>query len=324
MTIWRNWARHPQRIWLRRALFQVHLWCGLAVGLYIIVISVTGSMVVFRPELYNLFWTGPRFVEMSGTRLTAAQLTAVAERAYPGYHVNQLWEDKRPNVAVEIWLMRGDSRQQRLFDPFTGADLAHSVPLGIRVVTWILELHDNLLGGQTGRKVNGVGAILLAVLCVTGAVIWWPGIRRWRRSLGVRWRAGWRRLNWDLHSALGFWTFLLVLMWAVTGIYLAFPQPFSDVVDYFQPYDESMRGPRLGDKILRWFTNLHFGRFAGWPVKVLWVALGLVPAILFITGAIMWWNRVLRPAIRPSEYPLAGEPLAARPAVSDLGASVAD
>jgi uncharacterized iron-regulated membrane protein len=26
--------------------------------------------------------------------------------------------------------------------------------------------------------------------------------------------------------------------------------------------------------------------------------LGLLPVLLFVTGAIMWWNRVLRPRLR--------------------------
>ena len=48
-----------------------------------------------------------------------------------------------------------------------------------------------------------------------------------------------------------------------------------------------------GDVFLRWFYYLHFGNFGGWEVKALWVVLGLVPPFLFVTGALMWWNRVL-------------------------------
>jgi uncharacterized iron-regulated membrane protein len=53
-----------------------------------------------------------------------------------------------------------------------------------------------------------------------------------------------------------------------------------------------------GDIFLRWLYYLHFGNFAGWKVKALWVALGLIPSLLFVTGTIMWWNRVLSPAAR--------------------------
>jgi len=38
---------------------------------------------------------------------------------------------------------------------------------------------------------------------------------------------------------------------------------------------------------------LHFGNFAGTKTKGAWVALGLLPPFLFVTGAIMWWNRVV-------------------------------
>ena len=49
---WQRWVRQPQKVWLRRAIFQVHLWAGIGVGLYVLFISVTGSVLVYRNELY--------------------------------------------------------------------------------------------------------------------------------------------------------------------------------------------------------------------------------------------------------------------------------
>ena len=46
-------------MWTRRALFQIHLWTGIGVGLYILMISVTGSAIVFRREITRLAWTPP-------------------------------------------------------------------------------------------------------------------------------------------------------------------------------------------------------------------------------------------------------------------------
>jgi uncharacterized iron-regulated membrane protein len=50
---------------------------------------------------------------------------------------------------------------------------------------------------------------------------------------------------------------------------------------------------------------LHFGEFfaSDWPLKVVWVVIGLAPAFLFVTGALMWWNRVLRPGIVQKRMP---------------------
>ena len=36
---------------------------------------------------------------------------------------------------------------------------------------------------------------------------------------------------------------------------------------------------------------LHFGDFAGWPVKLLWVFLGLAPAGFVFTGLWLWRDR---------------------------------
>src|SRR5690348_2189417 len=111
-SLWKLWLNHPERSRVRTLLFRVHVWIGAVAGAYIFVMSVSGSLIVFRNELY-------------------------------------------PTVSVE----------------------------------WLVNLHTNLLAGSMGRRINGIGAIGLALLCLTGAVIWWPGIRHWRRSLTVDWSA---------------------------------------------------------------------------------------------------------------------------------------
>jgi uncharacterized iron-regulated membrane protein len=162
------------------------------------------------------------------------------------------------------------------------------------LVSWLLDLHDNLLLGPSGRILNAVGALLVTVIGLTGLIIWWPGIKRWRRSLTVHRRVGWKRFNWDLHSAIGFWALLFVLMFGITGAYLGLPDPFAAVVEFLEPSTDANLGSRVGDAALYWLAYAHFGRFGGWSTKILWAAFGLAPAALFVTGAVMWWNRVLR------------------------------
>jgi uncharacterized iron-regulated membrane protein len=350
MSFWQQWLRRPQSVWLRKALFQIHLWTGIGLGLYVVFISVSGSVIVFRNEIYKALDEGPKRVSVEGARLTQDQLRDIAHRDYPGYAITFVFEPRRPDQAIEIWLEHGASKHQRLFNPYSGADLGRSVPYGISAVAWFSDLHTNLLSGPKGRIVNGIGSILITLLCVTGACLWWPGGSKWRFSMIVNPKANWKRLNWELHSVLGFWTFALVFMWAFTGIYLVFPLPFQRAVNHYAPLDyyrlpdaELIAPPPLdrtpglapnpvfvlvedppqplpappskgpsgngsntkgrrrfvphysaGDKILRWIYYLHFGNFAGNKTKAVWVALGLLPLALFITGFIMWWNRVLR------------------------------
>jgi uncharacterized iron-regulated membrane protein len=73
------------------------------------------------------------------------------------------------------------------------------------------------------------------LLAATGLVNWWPGVGNWRRALKVDFRRGWRRINFDLHSASGFWALLLISSWAVSGVYFAWPQEILQLVNSWSP-----------------------------------------------------------------------------------------
>jgi uncharacterized iron-regulated membrane protein len=234
--MWQQWLRRPQNTWLRKALFQVHLWTGIGVGLYVLAISITGSAIVFRNELYQ--WASQRpAVTPSGDRLPTGQFRAKVLQAYPGYEIANVWPSRDPAQPTEVWLDKGGSRLQRLFDPYNGRDMGRSVAYTIRILSWCGDLHANLFGGDRGRQINGIGAAFLAILCMTGLLIWWPGVNTWKRSLWVNPRANWKRLNWDLHSAFGFWTASIILMWGLTGIYLGFPETFQRWVNEHYPLE---------------------------------------------------------------------------------------
>jgi uncharacterized iron-regulated membrane protein len=310
MTLWQRWIRHPQTAWLRKAIFQVHLWSGIGVGLYVLLVSVTGSVLVWRNELADAATPDPIILTGSGPRLTDEQLQEAATRAYPGYSV-VISRAPNPDQAVDIALERGTESKARLFDPYTGRDLGDSVAVGLRAIRALLDLHDDLFAGSTGRKVNGVGALLLVVLSFTGIVVWWPGIRTWRRSLTVHRNVGWRRFTWDLHSMIGFWSLGFIAMFAISGSYLGNPEPFQDLADWLEPLTRENAGLRIVDKVIYWLAYLHFGRVGGigipcsirsglcdWATKSLWALLGLAPAVMFVTGAVMWWNRVVRTKVR--------------------------
>src|ERR1019366_664390 len=150
MTSWKS-------TWLRKAIFQIHLWSGIGLGLYVLLASVTGSILVYSNELYSAATRDPVTVTESGRRLTDEQLKRAATSAYPGYTVFVISRERNPAQAISISLKAGTHMKSRLFNPYTGVDLGDSVPLGIWLVSRLTELHDDLLAGPTGRKVNGAG-----------------------------------------------------------------------------------------------------------------------------------------------------------------------
>ena len=101
----------------------------------------------------------------------------------------------------------------------------------------ILDLHESLLIPihRTGRVLNGLGGALLLLLNLTGMVIWWPGVRNWTRALKVDFQRNWRRINFDLHLAVGFWTVLIASFWAFSAIYFAWPREIFRFVNSLSP-----------------------------------------------------------------------------------------
>lgn len=279
----------------------------MIVGLYILMISLTGSVLVYRNELYRAFSPEPVIVNGVGLPLSENALGAFAMQRYPAHTIERIQTGATPNHAVEITLSRDGEDKRRLFHPFTGDDLGHPTPAGYRFTQWLLDLHDNLLSGREGRRVNGIGAISVILLCVTGAVIWWTGAKRWHHGLSVNFRGTRAQLVSSMHKALGFWFFAFLLMWGVSGAYFAFNEEFSAFFDYLQPYDPGDPRERLVDKIQYWLAYLHFGRLGGrgisWCDRGLcnsitmatWAISALVPPVMVITGTLMWKKRVLDP-----------------------------
>jgi uncharacterized iron-regulated membrane protein len=289
-SAWQRWLRQPQLLRWRRLVVQIHLWVGLVLGLYIVVLSVSGSLSVLRPDVHR--WAVPRTVAVEGTKLTGDALQDAVRRTYPDYEVTDVFERRRPDAPTMVTLQRDGEREDRLFDPYAGRDLGLTYPPITEAIEWVVDLHDNLLSGTTGRTVNGIGALLFLTLAITGAVIWWPGTGRVGHALVPGKPAKSARFARRLHNVFGIWLLALILVWAVTAVYFSFPDPFEWTMDYLDTDLTDDRRP--GDWLVRALVNIHFGRSWGMTVKWVWVVLGLVPAALFITGGITWWARVVR------------------------------
>jgi uncharacterized iron-regulated membrane protein len=228
----------PQTVRLRRALFQVHLWIGVLAGLYVFVVCVTGAALVFRIDMQrnahpHLFTAS---IPRSGFRVPDAHPAAILDSlaaAYPDHQVSFIDAPTRDRPTYLAYPFKDDVYLAVLLDPVTASVLGE-VPEQSWVRT-LQYLHFDLLGGRTGRLVNGIGGTLLLVLCMTGLVIWWQGLPNWRRGFVVDRRRAWTRVIWELHSATGVWTGVLIAMWAITGIYFVFPSEFRAAVNRVSP-----------------------------------------------------------------------------------------
>lgn len=370
MSLGQRLLHRPQSLRLRGWLFQVHLWAGLIVGLYAVVIGLSGSIIVFRESVFERRLHPFRHVTPQAQRRPVEEWVATARQATGHQGPFNLELPTAPDEAAQALVYTRGAAHFLLIDPYTAGLLLDFTPKGT-AVQWIDQMHSNFFLGRTGRVINGVGALVLLLLALTGALIWWPGRGLFLRRTRVDFGASWRRINFDLHHVLSFWTFAGFVLLSVTGAFFTWPQFYRATVARFfvvdppqplrvappegsaalplaeliaaaeraapgrptrslqlpgspgQPLQVIQRGDGdpehrtnitihvnpytaevlridryesqpAGNRILAWIGPLHGGSFGGWPVRLLYALLGLVFPALFLTGFLMWWQRVVR------------------------------
>jgi len=238
----RNLIHNPRKLFLRKALFQIHLWTGILVSLYVVIIALSGAILVFEDELTST--TLPAHLSTFDPAHTASIPTVMEQfqRAYPGARVSDI---DTPWATIPAYRLRAVSPAGREFglvaDPVTAS--LHAQP-----DTWVIWVHDLhvllLLGSAHGEQVNGVGAAILLILSVTGIFLWWQGLKNWSRALTIDLRRNWRRVNFDAHHAIGFWTLAIVIWWSISGIYFGWYKQFTTAVNAISPL-QGMAPPPL-------------------------------------------------------------------------------
>ncbi len=233
---------HPRKLWLRRALFQIHLWLGVLLALYVIVIGLSGSTLVFQDEIRRASMKHVRFDEAHV--VTISTLIARAQAAFPTSRLTFVTPPQKENPQWTLYLVDARGKNQTVY-----ADAASGAPhvqQGKLFIDYVLDLHVNLLMGETGFIVNCIAGIGLLILAITGAILWWPGVKLWTRGFFVSLRRGWKRINYDAHSAIGIWTLFIVSWWGITAVYFLFPAKVSMVVNAVLPL-VGMKEPQAPD-----------------------------------------------------------------------------
>ncbi len=217
---------------------QLHLWLGLGSGIVVLIISVTGCLFVFQKEIMEAVYRKTMFVEPAKTaRLPLSVLQQKAQQALgAGQPVEFITSYTAPNRAWEFMAYKYNDTALTYFgavehyrsafvDPYTGKvtgiiDYKYDFFSIVKYLHWSL-----LLNTQYGQPIVGWSTLIFVILLISGLVLWWP--KRWNKanrnkSFRIKWNAKFKRLNYDLHNVLGFYSLLIALVIALTGMVWAF------------------------------------------------------------------------------------------------------
>jgi uncharacterized iron-regulated membrane protein len=87
----------------------------------------------------------------------------------------------------------------------------------------MFSLHRWLLAGDVGKMITGISTLIFLFILLTGFVLWWPKTKaKLKQHLTLKWSASWKRINYDLHSVIGFYTAIFLFASAFTGLAWSF------------------------------------------------------------------------------------------------------
>jgi uncharacterized iron-regulated membrane protein len=205
----------------------------------VIVIGLSGSILVFQDEIRQA-----SMPNMSFNEANIAPLEKVVAQAHSSFPSSQLTFISPPQPQEPYWtlyLTDAHGKDQTIYaDATSGAPLTHQRKL---FIDYMLDLHVYLLMGHNGFILNCAAGIGLLILAITGAILWWPGVKLWTRGFYVSFHHRWKRINYDTHSAIGIWTLFIVSWWGLTAVYFLFPVKVSAVVNAVSPL-VGMRQPQ--------------------------------------------------------------------------------
>lgn len=225
--------------WLR-----LHRYLGLLAALWLSLLGLSGSLLVYYPELDAA--VNPELLthETRGQPLPAGALLRAVEQAYPAWRVTQLRfpQEEQRNVSIRVARAEAPGQwREVLIDPVS-ARLHGDRPWAREefsrrtVFSWLYAFHSTLLfKGELGEYLVGSLGLILLVSVVTGLWLWWPRGGKWRQALWFKPRANSIRRHVDLHRVSGYLGALVLAWLAVTGMQMNLPRLLTTPLQLFSP-----------------------------------------------------------------------------------------
>lgn len=210
----------------RRILFWAHLSCGVAAGVLILIMSVTGVLLTYERQIIGSSAEANRVsVPDDAVRLTADQLIDKARAAAPPDAKLNLIFDADPTRPVTAAF----GRTQLLLHPLTG-EILPDAAADVRSFFGTMQSWHRRLGGESGStraKVLYASNLIFVFTILSGIYLWLPAVWKWPiLRMRMLFRSEYasshaRDFNW--HHIFSFWMFIPLFLIAFSGTVFSYP-----------------------------------------------------------------------------------------------------
>lgn len=220
---------------------KLHLWFGLSIGIIVFIVSLSGTLYVFKDEIQNQLRKNVIFLNAETIsqkplpiNVLKEKVTLTLKEQYPVTSV-EIPLDK--NKSYEFLFYEKDKNAWNYFDEVKINKLVYVNPYNGEILGVYNEKYDVfpilksihwslLLKTDWGKYVVGIPVVLFIIMLITGIILWWPKNKNTRKGrFRFNWKniTTWKRKNYDLHNILGFYASFIALILSISGIYFSFP-----------------------------------------------------------------------------------------------------
>lgn len=216
---------------LRRSVRRLHLWLGLGLGGLFALLGLTGSVLVFYPQIDALLhpaiasgWSERAHEDEDWDRAVAT-----LRAAYPDKQGSWRIEVTGTPGAIPARYYDPPERKGHSFRPMMvwlspdGSRVLRRDYWGEYAMTLLYDLHYRLLLEEPGGRLLGWLGFGLLALLASGLWAWWPR-GSWRKALRVKPGASPLRQLRDWHKLAGLSGIALLLVLTGTGMMLELPR----------------------------------------------------------------------------------------------------
>ncbi len=191
---------------MKKIFRYLHLWLGLASGLVVFVVAVTGCIYCFEKEIRSVVYKDVLSVEKGTTVQSLDQLLSLVKKEYKKPGVKNIFIPEDSTSAIQFNLK---NKLSVYVNPYTG-EITGTV-------------NQRLLLGEIGEVITGVSAFIFLFMLISGIILWWPRGKKFsKQNFTLKPNASAKRRNFDLHSILGFYASWIIVFTVFTGLIFSF------------------------------------------------------------------------------------------------------
>ena len=242
---------------MRKIIRKVHTYLAIPLGLFIFIMCITGAILVFQNEIKQI--QNPDFYSLSKssiegkTVLSLQELIPIINTQLEDNSVKEVTIYNEPEKTYRISLSEG-FREVAFINPYSGEVIGKEVPNN-SIFMKVMSLHRWLMDSTRtwGKAITGWSTVAFIFILITGFFYF---KKKYKSNYKIVTNKGRKRLFFDLHNALGNYTFILLLILALTGLMWSFT-PYRNAVFYIfghrttaesQVHGRGGKGGEKGDK----------------------------------------------------------------------------